>query len=308
MQFWFAHNGRVSLREQLVTQVVLGILSDDLAPGERLPSTRELARRFRFHPNTVSSAYRQLERERWIELRRGSGVYVRHVKPAIPSSSGLVLDNLIGDLFRSVREQGIPLSVLHDRLRQVLEAPPPNHFLLLEPEVELRRIIASEVEKCVTLPVKAVEDLRHIGPSDGMERSIVVALVSQAKNIREKLPPGVELLPLQTRSVTSSLGEWLPAPQGKLVAITSRLPEFLKLARTMLIAAGFDPESILVRDARQPGWQRGLNVASAVVCDSVTAEKLPKTSRAIPFLLLAESSLKELRRYEEFITRPLASL
>ena len=39
MRFWFARNSDVPIREQLVTQVVLGILSDDLHPGERLPST-----------------------------------------------------------------------------------------------------------------------------------------------------------------------------------------------------------------------------------------------------------------------------
>ena len=45
MQLWFARGSQVSIREQLVTQVVLGILGDDLAPGLRLPSTRELALR-----------------------------------------------------------------------------------------------------------------------------------------------------------------------------------------------------------------------------------------------------------------------
>jgi GntR family transcriptional regulator len=83
MQLWFARGGEVTIREQLVTQVILGILSDDLAPGQRLPSTRELARRFRLHPNTVSAGYRQLERERWVEFRHGSGVYVRERKPEL---------------------------------------------------------------------------------------------------------------------------------------------------------------------------------------------------------------------------------
>ena len=31
MQLWFSHASEVSIREQLVTQIVLGILSDDLA-------------------------------------------------------------------------------------------------------------------------------------------------------------------------------------------------------------------------------------------------------------------------------------
>src|SRR5450755_755997 len=71
------------------------ILSDDLAPGQRLPSTRELARRFRLHPNTVSAGYRQLERERWVEFRHGSGVYVGERKPELAPSSALALDQLI---------------------------------------------------------------------------------------------------------------------------------------------------------------------------------------------------------------------
>jgi len=84
MQLWFVHASAVSLREQLVTQIILGILSEDLSPGQRLPSTRELARRFRVHPNTISAGYRQLERERWVEFRRGSGVYVRAQQPEAP--------------------------------------------------------------------------------------------------------------------------------------------------------------------------------------------------------------------------------
>ncbi len=55
MRLWLARRPEVSLREQLVTQVILGILCGELAAGERLPSTRELARRFHLHPNTVSA-------------------------------------------------------------------------------------------------------------------------------------------------------------------------------------------------------------------------------------------------------------
>src|SRR5690349_18313800 len=61
MRLWLARGSEIPIREQVVTQVVLGILSDELPPGARLPSTRELARRFRVHANTVSAAYRELE-------------------------------------------------------------------------------------------------------------------------------------------------------------------------------------------------------------------------------------------------------
>src|SRR5579863_1428160 len=153
MQLWFARGSEVSIRQQLVTQVVLGILGDDLAPGQRLPSTRELARRFHLHPNTVSAGYRQLARERWVEQRRGSGVFVRTSKPETPLSSALALDQMIASLFRSARKQGVSLPALRAGLRQWLELQPPDHFLLIEPDVELRRILAAEIARVVTFPV-----------------------------------------------------------------------------------------------------------------------------------------------------------
>lgn len=67
MRLWFSPASEVSIYRQLATQVQLAILSGDLKPGERLPSTRDLARRFGIHPNTVSAGYRQLARDGWAE-------------------------------------------------------------------------------------------------------------------------------------------------------------------------------------------------------------------------------------------------
>jgi DNA-binding transcriptional regulator YhcF (GntR family) len=305
MQLWFARGSEVSIREQLVTQVVLGILGDDLAPGQRLPSTRELARRFDLHPNTVSAGYRQLARDRWVEYRRGSGVFVRANKPDAPLSSAFALDHLIATLFRSARKQGVSLPALRARLRHWLELQPPDRFLLIEPDEELRRIVAAEMQQAVSFPVVScgLEDCRPL-----LDGSIAVALPNREAAVREELPDGAELLTLRFRSVPSSLGQWLPAPSGALVGIASAWPDFLKLARTMLNAAGFHPDSLVLRDARKPNWQRGLKQTAAVVCDSLTARELPAGCRAIPFSLLAESSIEELRRYVEFVSKPLDPL
>jgi DNA-binding transcriptional regulator YhcF (GntR family) len=305
MQLWFARGSEVSIREQLVTQVVLGILGGDLAPGQRLPSTRELARRFHLHPNTISAGYRQLARERWVEFQRGSGVFVRASKPETSLSSALALDQMIASLFRSARKQGVSLPVLRSRLRQWLELQPPDHFLLIETDEELRRIVTGEIAHSVSLPVVScrLEDCTKM-----LEGSIVLALPNRAAAVRQTLPEGTELLTLRFRSVPSSLGQWLPAPTGALVGIASKWPDFLKLARTMLCAAGFHPDSLVIRDAGKADWQRGLKGTSAVVCDSVTAKELPAACRAIPFSLIAESSIEELRRYVEFVNQPIDAI
>ncbi|MGE5139957.1 MAG: GntR family transcriptional regulator, partial [Rudaea sp.] len=213
MQLWFARASDVTIREQLVTQIILGILSDDLAPGQRLPSTRELARRFRLHANTVSAGYRQLEQEGWLEFRRGSGVYVRNSKPQLPSASPLALDQMISSLFRSARGLGAPLSTVRARLRHWLDLQPPDHFLLIEPDEELRGILTSEMKQAVTFPVSNCAPRDCARQCDG---AVAVVLPNRAAEVRKLLPAETEVLTLQVRSVPASLGRWLPAPLNLL--------------------------------------------------------------------------------------------
>ncbi len=302
MQLWFARGSDVSIREQLVTQVILGILSDDLAPGQRLPSTRELARRFQLHPNTISAGYRQLARERWVEFRHGSGVYVRTTKPRPPQTPELILDQTIVQLVVTARKAGVSLPALRTRLRQWMETQPPDHFLLIEPDEELRRILAAEIAAAVTLAVTScgIEDCAR-----SLEGSIPTALPNRVVSLRELLPTGTDPLALQIRSVPTSLAGYLPAPASALVGVASRWPEFLKIARAVLNAAGFHPDSLLFRDAREANWQRGLRQTAAIVCDTLIANDLPASCRAIPFPLLSETSIAELQRYEEFVRQPI---
>jgi GntR family transcriptional regulator len=309
MQLWFNRANEVSIREQLVTQVILGILSGDLSPGQRLPSTRELARRFKLHPNTASAGYRQLEREGWLESRRGSGVFVRAGKAAARKPGDQTLEHLISDVFRSARELGIPLAQVKSMLRVRLDQPPPTHFLLIEPDEELRKIVTEEIQQAVDFPVKG-GGLDACQSPAALKSAIAITLQSKAKITAEALPPGSELLILQARSVPESLAGWLPAPQNMLVAVASRWPGFLKLGRTMLLASGFHPDTLLFRDARKKNWQRGLGEMAAVVCDCVTAaaftakdNDMAKPPRVVVFALLSETSISELWGYTKFLAR-----
>ncbi len=303
MRFWFARDSDVPIREQFAKQVMLAILSADLQPGERLPSVRELARRYKLHQNTISAAYQQLEREGWLELRRGSGVYVRQEKP-IATTPALALDEQIAMVFNHARQQGIPFSAVRLRLSQWLAMPPVSRFLVIEPDEDLREIVVAEIRQAVALPVDGC-DFEACKAPQALAGSIPVVLPSKAKIARELLPTGVEVVVLQVRSIPSSLAAWLPANPDLLVGIASRWPDFLSSARTMLIAAGFAAEGLVLRDARRPTWDRGLRQTAAVVCDAVTAKQLPQGCRAICFPLLAENSIERLRRYEEFVSYPV---
>src|SRR5215510_3345462 len=138
MQLWLSKESDVPVREQLNAQIELAILSHDLKPGQKLPSTRELARRFRIHPNTVSAAYRELADEGWVDLRAGSGIYVRTFKSDNALESQLDLDGLIIEFLQIARRKGFSLAEIQSRIRHWMRVQPPDHFLVIEPDLEFR--------------------------------------------------------------------------------------------------------------------------------------------------------------------------
>jgi len=308
MRLWLNRTGEISLREQLITQVILGILCHELVPGQRLPSTRDLSRRFGIHANTASAAYRQLEDEGWVEMRHGSGVFVRSTRPEAPLSPEMAIDQMIGDLAAKARKLGASDSLLKARLRRWLALEPPARWLVIEPDPELRSIVICEMEHALSLPVVGCGFDECATPAvlaGFLEGSMPAVLPSKVATVRKLLPAGKELITLQIHPVSPELQSYLlrymPAHSSDLVGIASRWADFQRIAQTMMIAAGFAPECLLLCDATKPGWKRGLDTAIAVVCDAAIEQELPAGSHAIVFRLLSEPAIAELRKREEVL-------
>jgi GntR family transcriptional regulator len=297
MRLWLSKNSEVPLREQLVTQIVLGIVSKDLKVGCRLPSTRDLARRYDIHANTVSAAYRELARRRWVEFRKGSGVYVR-ARTNGELEGELELDQLIARFFRSTREQGFSLSDIQTGLRRSLSLQPPDHFLLIEPDVELRAILMAEIKQTTSVRVEDT-GLDELDTPAMLMGAVPVALFGHAEKVRARIESATDVLVLHSGSVAESMrGEKRP-PADALVGIVSRWPEFLRWARTMLLAAGLDPDTLSVHDAKVRGWEKGLRSAAFVITDSLIAPQIPYGCPVKVFRVIADPSLKEVREYAE---------
>src|SRR4028118_362154 len=71
----------VPVHIQLEEQIKHLVLTGGFAVGSRLPSIRTLAGYLRVNRNTVARVISDLEREGFVESRRGSGVYV--VEPPV---------------------------------------------------------------------------------------------------------------------------------------------------------------------------------------------------------------------------------
>ena len=301
MRLWLSKNSDVPLREQLVRQIMLGVLSGDLKPGQRLPSTRELARRFRIHPNTVSAAFRDLERARWLEVRKGSGVYARRLgDDALMPATGasLELDRLISAFLTLARVEGHTLAEVQARLKHWLGLQPPDHFLVVEPDEPLREILVAEIAEATSFRALGC-GYAECGDASMFAGAAVVALYSKADEVRRALPAGVEPMFLHARSVPESLaGERTPPPDA-LVSVVSRWPAFLEWARVFLVAAGVSPDALDLRDARTEDWQRGLRSSAYVITEALTARLLPRDVQTRVYRIVADSSLEELRGFVE---------
>ncbi len=88
-------------------------------------------------------------------------------------------------------------------------------------------------------------------------------------------------------------GESRPA-KDSLIAIVSGWNNFLQMAKTILIAAEVEGDSIILRSTKNENWRRGLENASIIICDSLTAKELKNNKNARPFHLISDTSQKEL--------------
>lgn len=93
------------------------ILTRAIAPGEKLPSVRELAGQLAINPNTIQRAYRELEKEGYIDTVAGKGAFA-----AIGTDAGdQRRQELLGQLESTVQELllvGMTRSDIAEAVRQ----------------------------------------------------------------------------------------------------------------------------------------------------------------------------------------------
>ena len=87
---------------QIENGVQFAIASEELSPGDKLPSVNELAARLGVNMNTIAKAYRDLEVMGLVTARRGMGVFINSGVQAKCRESCRKL--IIGRLYEVVAE------------------------------------------------------------------------------------------------------------------------------------------------------------------------------------------------------------
>ena len=85
--FSIATGSAEPIYRQLVEQVRRLVAAGQMAPGDALPSVREVAQALALNPMTVSKAWSLLEMEGLLARRRGQGMFVADRPGAAPSAA-----------------------------------------------------------------------------------------------------------------------------------------------------------------------------------------------------------------------------
>ncbi|WHT22398.1 GntR family transcriptional regulator [Crossiella sp. CA-258035] len=92
---------------QLMHQVRDAVRLGWIKPGDRLPTVREVVATCAVNQNTVLKAYRELELAGVLEVRQGSGTYVRDSGAPAPAQLPPELRERLEDWVRRAREAGL---------------------------------------------------------------------------------------------------------------------------------------------------------------------------------------------------------
>ena len=116
MLFHINHSSGVPVYLQLMELVRHAVETGALRPGDQLPTIRNLAKELVINPNTVVRAYRELEYEKILELRQGSGAFISE------SVSGRAGDMHKGrKIVRAALERLVSLKLNEEEMRRLVE-------------------------------------------------------------------------------------------------------------------------------------------------------------------------------------------
>jgi DNA-binding transcriptional regulator YhcF (GntR family) len=296
VDFVLSRKGGVPLHDQLLAQLELKILGGALAPGQRLPPVRVLARRLGLHANTVSLAYRDLERAGHVELRRGAGVYVRAGAPAsLDEARGL--DEMVRLALSAAFRQGHSGAEIRAAVERWLRAAPPERIVVVDPRRETLELMVHEIRTALGVPASGCT-LEELAGEPGLASgALLVALPYHAAKVARAVPGApIETVHVEVPPGDRELLRVLPA--GATILVVSGSPILLQIARALV--GGLRGDDVLVEArllSRRAEWRRLLPAADVAFADALAApvvrESRPRRLRELR--LLGEADLARVR-------------
>jgi GntR family transcriptional regulator len=273
---------RVPVHVQLEEQIKHQILTGNFGVGSRLPSIRALAGYLRINRNTVARVITDLEREGYVETRRGSGVYVAE-PPA--DTRDLKRQEVLERVMDLASAQGVSVEGLAYALlaRAGTETREKTKILFVECTREALDQFSGELEEQLPVEVEKVlvEDLTK-KMSEREESStwrFAVTTFFHVHEVQEVMEPlGVETVALLAEANLESLRRLTELPAGTPVGVVGWGRTCMENLSRSIEGAGLDHLDFVQvyvdeRPQDEVFWD-ALGGVRAVVCASITARRL----------------------------------
>lgn len=92
---------------QIIEKIQMDIISGLYAPGDKLPSVRELAQEASVNPNTMQKALSELERTGLVYSQRTSGRYITEDTAMITDLKTTLAKNIVTQFLDNMQRLGI---------------------------------------------------------------------------------------------------------------------------------------------------------------------------------------------------------
>lgn len=109
---------------QIVDEVLRSVAIGVLKANDPLPAVRQLARELKVNPNTVQHAYRMLEIEGAVYVKRGIGTFVATTTKDVAGRRGPIARQIAERALREAYRHGILASDLMAALEAMAPKPP----------------------------------------------------------------------------------------------------------------------------------------------------------------------------------------
>ena len=297
MDFVLNRKGGVPLHDQLLTQLELKILGGTIAPGDRLPSVRVLARRLGLHANTVSSAYRELETAGHVELRRGAGVFVRPGAPAtLEDARGL--DEIVRFAVNAALRKGHSGAEIREAVERWLRAAPAERVVVVDPQSPTAELVAHEVRSALGVPASGCT-LDELGKEPALVSGALVLVLPYHAAKVARLSPGAALQVIHVDASPADRKVILALPPGAMMLVVSRSQNLLQFAVALVGSLRGDELLVEARLASSRSeWRRLLPAADVVFADALSAPEVhalqPRRLRELR--LLTDADLAQVGR------------
>jgi GntR family transcriptional regulator len=277
----------VPIRRQLTEQIMFLIVTERLRDGELLPSVRELARRLKVHHNTVSEAYQDLVKRKWLERRRGSRLAVL---TRDSNAEAVTLDDLINRTITTARENGFSLQELRERVRERLLLEPPDHLLVVEQDEGLRDLMREELRLAVKCTVDGCTR-EELQANPGLAIGALAVTPNHAyRQVHTMFPKDRPVVPVRYALADEHLKTIRALKKPSVIAVVSSSRLFLEVARSIL-APSLGNRHELREIHLQSEPPAAARAADLVFCDSI-ARKRVRLPKAVHYPLVSSDSIQ----------------